>query len=403
MIGTIETRPRSAGRAGGVLSPLVDAVVKGVMQRIDGEELRPGDRLPTIRVLAAQFDVSYATAQLAVGHLESLGLVERVQGSGTYVRRSLSRDDMATREAAAERGQWVSLFLGTREHVEGRFNSEMFSVMHRNDVFGLSVPWGGLSTDLRFSHVLDLWQWQPPAGVVLNMHDRMRDQLVFSSAPRSARVVCVFRMPETVYGGWHTVNPDYTDAYRMAAAALIERGHTRIGIVSKKRIIASNWRHTARKAWMLEGRQILGAGQALREADLRHGLSIHYNDAVKADPSGIPVDDVNLRRMARWLSGPDRPTALIGEDYRLYGAAEAAKSIGLRVGEDLELLPIGGRWLSDEQRDTYIDFDWRLMAEQTVSLIRATDKDLGGAARHVLVPAQMVRLDQPETIFSSRP
>ncbi len=47
--------------------------------------LGPGDRLPSERDLATEFDVSRLTVRRALDRLEHDGLVYRVQGAGTFV------------------------------------------------------------------------------------------------------------------------------------------------------------------------------------------------------------------------------------------------------------------------------------------------------------------------------
>ena len=48
-----------------------------------------GERLPIEPELCARFDVARQTLRQAVGVLEEQGLVERLQGSGTYVRATI--------------------------------------------------------------------------------------------------------------------------------------------------------------------------------------------------------------------------------------------------------------------------------------------------------------------------
>jgi DNA-binding FadR family transcriptional regulator len=63
----------------------VAQVVERLEQMILSEQLGPGDRLPPERELGARLSVSRSVVREALGRLESLGLVESVQGSGTRV------------------------------------------------------------------------------------------------------------------------------------------------------------------------------------------------------------------------------------------------------------------------------------------------------------------------------
>lgn len=71
-------------------------VVHRIEQHIDANHLRPGDRLPSDRDLAAALEVSRPLVRQALKALESLGRVTAQQGSGTYVQDASHR--VAVRE-----------------------------------------------------------------------------------------------------------------------------------------------------------------------------------------------------------------------------------------------------------------------------------------------------------------
>lgn len=54
-------------------------------QRIQSGELKPGDKLPTVPEIQAQFDVSSKTVSRALGVLKSQGLVAARGALGTVV------------------------------------------------------------------------------------------------------------------------------------------------------------------------------------------------------------------------------------------------------------------------------------------------------------------------------
>lgn len=69
-----------------------DAVLNALVDFVAQESLAPGDRLPTERILAERLKVSRTTVREALTRWEGLGLVERRQGSGTYLKAAVSRD-----------------------------------------------------------------------------------------------------------------------------------------------------------------------------------------------------------------------------------------------------------------------------------------------------------------------
>lgn len=69
-----------------------EAVLNVLADFVTSEGLQPGDRLPTERVLSERLKVSRTTVREALTRWEGLGLVERLQGSGTYLKAAVSRD-----------------------------------------------------------------------------------------------------------------------------------------------------------------------------------------------------------------------------------------------------------------------------------------------------------------------
>lgn len=63
----------------------VDAVTQFVRRRIERGELKPGDRLPPERDLAAQIGVSRPTVRTALRSLATMGVVQSKQGAGTFI------------------------------------------------------------------------------------------------------------------------------------------------------------------------------------------------------------------------------------------------------------------------------------------------------------------------------
>jgi GntR family transcriptional repressor for pyruvate dehydrogenase complex len=77
--------PRRALRADRAAEGGADQVVSHVRDLIERKRLRPGDRLPAERDLAAQIGVSRPTLRMGLHALAAMGCVESRHGSGTYI------------------------------------------------------------------------------------------------------------------------------------------------------------------------------------------------------------------------------------------------------------------------------------------------------------------------------
>ena len=70
-------------------------VIDWINARIASGNLKSGDRLETEQEISRQFGLSRQTVRHALGILEQSGTLERIQGSGSYVKER--RRDRAAR------------------------------------------------------------------------------------------------------------------------------------------------------------------------------------------------------------------------------------------------------------------------------------------------------------------
>lgn len=81
--------------AGKSESPKYQQVCETLLLMIETGDLKPGDRVPTETCLTASLPVSLGTVQKALNNLTERGILNRQQGSGTFVAdRQISLDDL---------------------------------------------------------------------------------------------------------------------------------------------------------------------------------------------------------------------------------------------------------------------------------------------------------------------
>ncbi|WP_434511937.1 FadR/GntR family transcriptional regulator [Desulfitobacterium sp. AusDCA] len=66
---------------------IYEEIVEQIRDLVTSKNLKPGDRLPSERDLAARLHVSRASVREALSALEMLGLLEIRSGEGTYIRQ----------------------------------------------------------------------------------------------------------------------------------------------------------------------------------------------------------------------------------------------------------------------------------------------------------------------------
>jgi DNA-binding transcriptional regulator YhcF (GntR family) len=64
----------------------LNLMISYLQEKITSGEFACGDRLPAIRKLTEQFDITYGTAMRGINRICEMGLVEKVPGSGIYVK-----------------------------------------------------------------------------------------------------------------------------------------------------------------------------------------------------------------------------------------------------------------------------------------------------------------------------
>lgn len=76
---------------GDLVSPVslsqTDVVITGIKRMLSSRRLRPGDRLPVEKDLAAELQVSRGSLREGVRALSTMGILETRQGAGTFVTR----------------------------------------------------------------------------------------------------------------------------------------------------------------------------------------------------------------------------------------------------------------------------------------------------------------------------
>ncbi|MEU3457099.1 winged helix-turn-helix domain-containing protein [Micromonospora sp. NPDC006766] len=69
------------------IEPIYTRIVADIKGLIASGELKPGDKLPSVAELRAQYDASNTAIRNAMLVLRSEGLVQGHQGKGVYVRQ----------------------------------------------------------------------------------------------------------------------------------------------------------------------------------------------------------------------------------------------------------------------------------------------------------------------------
>lgn len=65
--------------------PIFEQIENSIKEAIFSNELKEGEMLPSVRILANELKISFLTVKRAYDELEKAGFIKTVQGKGSYV------------------------------------------------------------------------------------------------------------------------------------------------------------------------------------------------------------------------------------------------------------------------------------------------------------------------------
>jgi DNA-binding LacI/PurR family transcriptional regulator len=264
-----------------------------------------GERFYSQNELARNFDVSHVTAREAVGALEQEGLLRRVQGKGTFVRRT--SPELRARDM-------VGLVMRTRGHLYGGLSSEIVRELSDHDHVCLLVecPPGDETTG-KIAGKLRSVIGRGPGYLVVDAHSNFPFEVL---EPYRGRLICVHRFEGEERLPADYVLCDFHEGGRLAVDHLLGLGHRRVVMLT----YGFGPNHSAQ-----EGR-IEGARRAFRDRGLpEENLTIV--------PDSTPEDVEELLREER------KPLAVFTvPDFRAKWVYEAARGQGLGIPQEVAVV-----------------------------------------------------------------
>lgn|GEM_PF-7128616 len=367
------------------------AIVSALREAIEAGELREGDRIPTIRELSNTYGTTLNAARLAVQRLDvEMKLVRRCRGAGTFVH--FDRPSTSANRAAVSNSALV--LTRAQDRLHEILSNAVIEQLSEMGFVGVRVnPNREDSRSGSVEAMFSAWQDLPPRAIVLQdvlepVYQKCRDLF----AGRSVLISLLAERPDC-----HIVKPDYSAGIRHVTEWFLEQGHEKIGFVTYQRNISTPPLPREAKRRTGHTHAILEIGKVLRpsrrRSKRRGQLRILYNLIPQSPTSqNHAFEPVNIERAKEWLSRPDRPTAVFGDDNRIAGIVRAADAIGLRIPEDLLVVGQGNTEWSEAMGFPSLDFQPETIATQVVDLIdRGLDR-LGETQHRITVPPKLVRV-----------
>jgi LacI family transcriptional regulator len=282
-----------------------------IARRVESGELAHGDRIPSLREMCAEFNVSTITARRALLDLVNDGVVELRGGRGAFVAGRSRRYRIAT------------LFIGYSESAWRR-NSDSFgqlvggiaSAAWEQDAILSVVPVHDPHATMAAVERLDCEQQID--GLLLRINGTVDLAEVDLSKLRGISAVLIKRIVE--HPQVRSVIPDSHGAGVAAVNHLVEMGHRRIALLCSMAPVET-WRD------FHDGYVV---------AMKKHGLRISADYEI--DVPNV-FSEIGPQEAGALLSRRDRPTAFVCDsDFLALHVYRAAAARGIAIPDDLSVI-----------------------------------------------------------------
>jgi DNA-binding LacI/PurR family transcriptional regulator len=294
------------------------SLAKQLREQIERRELQPGDRLPSFVELRARYGATPTTAERIYGLLESEGLIERRQGSGTFV---------------AERKR---ILTGNIGFVGGAFVEPHKIPFDMHLMRGVQQAAATARQHLLFlgtSHGLDLSDCGKVDGILSSNIEDIR--MLLRDAPAGLPLVSLLIANDNVTS---VIADDYRGG-KMAVEYLVSLGHRRIACLMEE-------------SPSLARRRFAGYCDGLREAGIKADPAwARLTEKIFMDQKTQPYLEWGRRQMRLWLEEGFRKlkcTALfVQNETAAIGAMQILQREGWKVPADISVMGFDGTELCD--------------------------------------------------------
>ncbi len=360
---------------------LYQTIVESLQEEIHSRSLRAGDQIPTEQELSDRFGVSRITSARAVRELETLGMVKRTRGKGSFVTdeslwaENNGRSDLISLVVPFSRQTGSGYVL--LEGMESQASScRQLITLHNSE-----------ETPERERRILQDVLEHKTLGVII-YPDTCLTNLEILSRLVAEKVPFVIIDREVLGIEADFVGPDNRAAARLIVEHLVSIGHRRISYMGSTRTTGLS--EQARFLGYCDG--LLGAGLALREDHIYLTDEISASEQIdewsRVDENLASAHEALSHIMAR----PDPPTAIVAvNDINAANLLKAALRRGIRVPDELSItgfddLPIASHL---EIPLTTMAQPFYEIGETAVRLLQERIVDPSAPVRKVLLPTAL--------------
>ncbi len=326
--------------------------------------MQPEAKLPTVRALMQQFNVSQATIDRSLAKLHDEGMIVHRPGNGYY---------RALPDMQQKKRQILFCFCYRKQHMNNPLYGAMLAeFIHRAADFNYNVTVMSYDETGTVEKFRDLFLDRKADCCILLGYSRQTFLYALQNMGISTIQLYPNFLPETD----PTVLIDNAQVMHLIFEHLAELGHTKIAMLH-----GQNYDQT----YMLDQEERMDAFYNEMQA---RGFPLSSRSMVYGGfdtETGCEAAE-KLLSLAKEL----RPTAIIANDYNAAGVYHAAAKAGLRIPEDLSVTGIDNLpgCLCLSPLLTSVDIDWMDAVDSVIKLI---ESPLGEGQGHICrIPVKLV-------------
>jgi GntR family transcriptional regulator of arabinose operon len=311
------------------------------LRDIRNGKYEPGKKLPSERELARQYNLAHMTVNKALNGLVSRGYLERRQGDGTYVRKSMPP-------------KTACLVLDYMDDIHSIFPYKLQKALFEA---GYIVTVFDTKRISKNREILASYLSNCPELLIVDGMDLFPFDLL-AKVPKTTRKI-IFQRNETkaVFDASYVL-VDMKECGYMAAKQLIASGSKKITVIAEKH----------KQEYDQPSLFISGAMQAFNEYKIESSFIIEH-EVYREQENARPVLETKAKELLRAAERPDGIMAFA--DYELVPFINAAGKLGLSIPEDLRLVGMYNTPWAEQYKLSSLDIQADLIIENIVDVIKS--------------------------------
>lgn len=311
-----------------IKTPMYRVIYDDIVKRIRNGEYKDNDQLPSENDLANSYHVSRITSKKVFEMLASDGLIERIQGKGSFIRLS-AEPNGASKKRTLKIGVVV-------DNITSEFSKPVFLAIEKmaeESDFYIIPRFSYGKRDLEEKAIQFLLGMEVDGIIVMSSHSEDISLVLLKMVLENIPLVLVDRFLNGIPAPY--VGSNNCVAAIRATDYLFDLGHRNIGFLTRP--YGDNYVLSERMSGYIR-------------SHAEHGIAIENSISITDIASVIPGYETeekrreDIQKVKRLLSTRKEVTCIMAAEYNIGLIAKAAaEELGLRIPQDLSLLCFDGK------------------------------------------------------------